>query len=273
LRAKSILGKEMNIVELKEVSFAYDGPLVIDGLSFVAKAGEFLGVIGPNGSGKTTLLRLLSRVIRPRSGEVLLSGERIGRLSQREVARMVAVVPQETAVYFPFTAREVVLMGRSPHLGPFEIEGPRDLETCEKAMALTDTLHLADRIIVELSGGEKRRVIIARALAQEPRILLLDECATFLDIRHKLEIFEIVKRLNQEQGLTVISVEHDLNMAARYAQRLLLLHQGRAFALGSPQEVITVKNIQEVFKAIVSIVQEERTRAPQIFPVGLSETT
>ena len=263
----------MNIVELKEVSFAYDGPLVIDGLSFGVKEGEFLGIIGPNGSGKSTLLRLISRVIRPSSGEVLLSGKPIRRLSQREVARRVAVVPQETAVYFPFTAREVVLMGRSPHLGPFEIEGPRDLEVCEEAMALTDTLHLAQRFLVELSGGEKRRVIIARALAQKPRVLLLDEGAAFLDIRHKLEIFEIVKRLNEEQGLTVISVEHDLNMVSRYAQRLLLLHQGRLFALGSPQEVLTVDNIQKVFKAIVSIAEEQHTGAPQIFPVGLSQTS
>jgi len=261
------------MVELKEVSFAYDGSLVIDGLSLEVKQGEFLGVIGPNGSGKTTLLRLISRVIRPSRGEVLLSGQPIRRLSQREVARLVAVVPQETLLYFPFTAREIVLMGRSPHLGPFEIEGPGDLETCEEAMALTDTFHLADRFLVELSGGEKRRVIIARALAQKPRILLLDECGTFLDIRHKLEIFEIVKRLNVEQGLTVISVEHDLNMAGRYAQRLLLIHQGRSFALGSPQEVLTVANIQEVFKAIVSVGEEERTGAPQIFPMGLSKTS
>ena len=261
----------MNIVELKEVSFAYDGPLVIDDLSFGVKEGEFLGVIGPNGSGKTTLLRLISRVIRPKSGEVLLSGQPIRRLSQREVARLVAVVPQETSVYFPFTARETVLMGRAPHLGPFEIEGPGDLETCEEAMALTDTLHLADRFLIELSGGEKRRVIIARALAQKPRILLLDECATFLDIRHKLEIFEIVKRLNEEQGLTVISIGHDLNMASRYAQRLLLLHQGRSFTLGSPQEVLTVANIQEVFKAIVSVAEDARTGTPQVFPVGLSQ--
>jgi iron complex transport system ATP-binding protein len=260
----------MPIVELKQVSYAYDGPLVIDGLSFTVKEGEFLGVIGPNGSGKTTLLRLLSKVLQPGKGEVLLSGQNLRRFSQRQVARVVAVVPQETSVYFPFTAREVVLMGRSPHLGPFAIEGPRDLEACEEAMALTDTLHLADRILVELSGGEKRRVIIARALAQRPRILLLDECATFLDIRHKLEIFEIVKRLNEQQGLTVISVEHDLNMASRYAKRLLLLQQGRLFALGSPQEVLTVQNIQQVFKAIVSISKEERTGAPQIFPVGLS---
>ena len=199
---------------------------MLNGISLAIDRGEIAGIIGPNGSGKTTLLKLLSKVLKQESGSIRLMGRDLASMKHKEIARIVGVVPQGTSIAFSFTVREVVLMGRSPHLGILQMEQEADLKIADNAMGLTDTLELADRNIDELSGGECQRVIIARALAQEPKIMLLDEPTSYLDINHQLEIFDLIKRLNKERDLTVVIVSHDLNMAAEYCDRLILLKDG-----------------------------------------------
>ncbi len=190
-----------------------------------------------------------------------------GRL-RKEIAKVMAVVPQGTSIAFPFTVREVVLMGRSPHLGLLQMERESDLRIADNAMALTDSLEIAERSIDELSGGERQRVIIARALSQEPKIMLLDEPTSHLDINHQVEIFDLIKRLNSEQGLTVVVVSHDLNMAAEYCDRIVLLRNGRVYKDGSPKEVISEANIREVYNANVVVLDNIITGAPHIIPVS-----
>jgi iron complex transport system ATP-binding protein len=256
------------IIESREVKYRYNSDWVLNGLSFAVNQGEIVGIIGRNGSGKTTILKLVSKVLKPEAGSVWLTGRNIASVKQREIARVVAVVPQGTSVAFSFTVREIVLMGRSPHLGLLQMEREPDLKIANNSMALTDTLELADRSIDELSGGERQRVIIARALAQEPKVLLLDEPTAYLDINHQVEIFDLIKRLNGERDLTVVVVSHDLNMAAEYCDRLILLKNGRVHKDGSPGEVITETNIREVYEANVVVSDSSITGAPHITPVS-----
>ncbi len=258
----------MLAVELQDVFFAYDGEDVLRGVSLQVEQGAFLGIIGPNGSGKTTLLRVMSKAVAPRSGRCLVEGRDIGRVSQRECARLVAVVPQESEFAFPYTVQQVVLMGRYPHSSGWRLDSAADRETARGAMETTEVLEFADRLIFELSGGEKQRVIIARALAQQSHILLLDEATSFLDIRHQLEIYRLVERLNREAGLTVISVEHDLNMASEFARKLVLLDRGRIGEVGSPDQVITEANLRRVFKSGMYLGRNPDTGNPVVLPGG-----
>ncbi|MBM4081278.1 MAG: heme ABC transporter ATP-binding protein [Planctomycetes bacterium] len=259
------------MIEVSQLTFSYNLRPVLDGVELTVGRGEFVGLLGPNGSGKTTLLRLLSRVLRPKSGRVCIEGRDLAHMPQAEIARIVAVVPQETALVFPFTVAEVVLMGRSPHLGLLAFEREKDVEIARQAMAQTDTLSFADRYLHELSGGEKQGVIIARALAQEPKILLLDEPTAFLDIKHQISVYELLVRLNRECGLTILAVSHDLNLAAQYCQRLVLLKQGKVFAGGPPAQVVTAENIRQVYEAEVTVEKNPRTGAPWIMPLGLAQ--
>ncbi len=256
----------MLAVELKEITYAYDGADVLEGVSLEVEQGEFLGIIGPNGSGKTTLLRVISKTITPRKGRCFLEGRDVRRLSQRECARLVAVVPQESELAFPYTVEQVVLMGRYAHGRGWGMDSGRDRKVAQEVMAFTDVTDFAERLILELSGGEKQRVIIARALAQEPRILLLDEATSFLDIRHQVEIYELARRLNRERGLTIISVEHNLNLASEYARRLALLDRGRICEVGSPGEVITEDNLRTVFKSEMYLGENPRSGRPFVLP-------
>lgn len=258
------------IIEAQEIKFRYNSNSnwVLDGFSLAVEQGEILGIIGPNGSGKTTVLKLLSRVLKPEYGTIMLTGRNIATIPRKEIAKVMAVVPQGTSIAFPFTVREVVLMGRSPHLGRMQMERESDLRIADNAMALTDSLEIAERSIDELSGGERQRVIIARALSQEPKIMLLDEPTSYLDINHQVEIFDLIKRLNSEQGLTVIIVSHDLNMSAEYCDRLVLLKNGRVFRDGPPREVICETNIREVYDANVVVLDNIITGAPHIIPVS-----
>jgi iron complex transport system ATP-binding protein len=258
----------MLAVELQDVFFAYDDNDVLRGVSLQVAQGAFLGIIGPNGSGKTTLLRVISKAVTPRRGRCLVEGRDIGRVSQRECARLVAVVPQESEFAFPYTVEQVVLMGRYPHSGGWHLDSAADRRAAREAMETTDVLEFADRLIFELSGGEKQRVIIARALAQRSRILLLDEATSFLDIKHQLEIYRLVERLNREDGLTVISVEHDLNIASEFARELALLDQGRICEVGSPVQVITQDNLKQVFKSGMYLGRNPDTGSPFVLPVG-----
>lgn len=244
---------------------------VLKDLTFQIRSGEVLGVIGPNGSGKTSLLKLLARVLRPREGIVRLFWQELAGLSQDSVARMVALVPQDSPEIFPFTISEMVLMGRFPHhragawgLRGFGWESAEDVRLAEDAMRETDVLHLAHRLIRDVSGGERQRAIIARALTQEPKVLLLDEPTAFLDLNHQVEICRIIRRLNEERGLTVVLVSHDLNLASQYCDRLLLLNGGMAFCLGTPDEVIRLDVLKAVYGCEVLVDRHPDTGAPRV---------
>ncbi len=256
------------VIEACEIKYRYSRDWVLDGLSLAVEQGEIAGIIGPNGSGKTTILKLFSKVLEQESGSIRLMGQDIAAMKHKEIAKMVAVVPQGTSIAFPFTVREIVLMGRSPHLGLLQMERESDMSIADNAMALTDTLEFADRNIDELSGGERQRVIVARALTQEPKVMLLDEPTSYLDINHQVEIFDLIKRLNSERDLTVVIVSHDLNMAAEYCDRLILLKNGRVYKDGSPSEVITETDIREVYAANVVVSENAITGAPHITPVS-----
>jgi iron complex transport system ATP-binding protein len=260
----------MSIIEATKIKYRYNrnSNWVLNGFDLSVEHGEIVGIIGPNGSGKTTALKLLSKVLKPNHGNVRLMGEDISNMRQRDIAKIIAVVPQGESTAFPFTAREIVLMGRSPHLGFLQMENEHDLKVADNAMALTDSLEIADRNIDELSGGERQRVIIARALSQEPKVMLLDEPTSFLDINHQVEIFDLIKRLNSERDLTVIIVSHDLNMASEYCDRLVLMNNGKAYKDGNPKEVITEANIREVYEANTVVSDNIITGAPHIIPIS-----
>jgi len=251
----------------ENVSFAYGADEVIGDLSVAVHSGEILGVIGPNGSGKSTLMRLLSGVLEPSRGSVRLFQRSLAECERRDVARAIAVVPQESSIEFPYSVTEIVLMGRSPHLGGFAFEGDRDLEVAHASMRRTGVEHLAPRSIHELSGGERQRVILARALAQEAPIMLLDEPAAFLDIRHEVEIYDLLRDL-QAEGKGIVTVLHDLNLAALYCDRVGLLCDGRFRSLGPPDEVITYAAITEVYGTEVYVDRNDITGAVNVLPLS-----
>jgi len=253
-------------VSVRHLGFSYGGSAVLDDVSFEVERGEFFGIVGPNGSGKTTLLKLLTGVARAERGEILLFDRDIRHMRHREIARVVAVVPQETTLTFPFSVRQIVLMGRAPYLGAFAFESERDFEIAQAAMAQTDTCHLSARLFTALSGGEKQRVIIARALAQQPQIMLLDEPTTFLDIRHEFEIYDLLRALNRRDGLTVIAICHNLNLASQYCSKIMMLNGGKVFTVGAPAEVLTEANIKEVYRAEVCVEHRRDYGFPLILP-------
>ena len=226
---------------------------MLQGVDLRVPAGDFLGIIGPNGAGKSTVLRVMAGVLAPTQGEVLLLGRPLHQYRRREVARLLAVVPAPTTPIFSFTVREFVTMGRTPYLGRLQSDRPEDRRIVDEALAAADSEALAERPITEISGGEWQRVNIARALAQQPHILLLDEPTAFLDLGHQREIFELLARLNREQELTVVCVSHDLNLAAEYCPRLAVLAEGRIYAEGPPEVVVTEETIAKVYRAPVRV--------------------
>ena len=258
---------------LKNVSFSYsrgkraESEAVLKELSCLILSGRVLGILGPNGSGKSTLLKLLARVFYPQNGTIDLLGKSLSGLSQVDVAKRVALVPQETLQVFPFTIAEMVLMGRSPHhqgWGGWHWEDSQDWSVAQKAMDELDVAHLGDRLVTEVSGGERQRAVIARALVQEPQILLLDEPTAFLDLHHQLDIARIIKRLNRERGLTVVLVSHDLNLASQYCDQVLLLNHGRLAAMGTPQTVIQPKIIEAVYGCSVLVDRHPQSGLPRV---------
>lgn len=252
------------VLKILDVECSYGSEKILNGVNFSIERGSFTGIIGPNGSGKSTLLRCISRVLKPLRGAVLLGEHNLYGLRARDVARKMAVVPQETGINFSFTVEEVVMMGRSPHLRRLRPEGKRDYEVVARAMELTNTRDLAERPVTAISGGERQRVIIARALAQEPEIILLDEPTSHLDINHQLEILNLLQSLNREKKLTVISVFHDLNLAAQYCDNLIFMQKGKIFALGTPEEVLTAGNIKDVYGTNVLIRTNPVTGRPAV---------
>ena len=261
----------MTLVELRNVSFAYPAsaerrtrPFALSDLSLEISAGEIIGVIGPNSSGKTTLIRLLTRVLEPAVGEIRLEGVPVGRLSRTDLARRVAVVPQGILPQFPFTVGELALMGRYPHDPGRYFESPRDRAVAREAMEATGVLELADMPLEHLSGGERQRAVIARALAQEPRLLVLDEPTAHLDLRYQVEAAALLRRLNRERGMTVLLVSHDLNLAAEVCDRLLLLNGGRPAAIGAPEAVLNEALLASVFGCAVIVDKNDTTGRPVV---------
>ena len=250
----------MEAFTVDNISFSYDlvTPVLRD-VSFAVHKGEFLSLVGPNGSGKTTLLRLLDRIFDPSRGRILLSGQPLSKFSRSAIAQKMAFVPQDGGPQFPFTVHEIILMGRAPYTRGMAFENAHDREVAREMMKLTDIEHLADHSITDLSGGERQRAFIARAFAQEPEILLLDEPNAHLDIAHQVDIFRIIKTFNTQRGLTVVSVSHDLNLAAAYSDRVAMFLSGSLVALGTPREVLTKKCIEQVFRTEV-LIDEHPTR-------------
>jgi iron complex transport system ATP-binding protein len=252
------------MIDIRSISFRYQENWVLRDVSFQVGKGEFIGVIGPNGSGKTTLLKILYRLLFPQQGEVLFELAPLKRMTRTDVARRIAVVAQETYPLFPFRVIEIVLMGRSPYLGYLMFERGRDLEVAKKAMEWTEILSLSERPIDELSGGERKRVFIARALAQEPEVILLDEPTANLDIHHQIEFLDLILSLNRERGLTIVMATHDMNIAAEFCDRLILLQGGRIYKTGAPGEVITQETIETVYGCKVWVDQSPVSRKPRI---------
>lgn len=250
-----------------DVRSGYGNIEILKGLTFSIDPGDFIGIIGPNGSGKSTLLRTATKVLKPFKGEIYLEKEKLKDVSLKEMARLVAVVPQDTLFMFPFKVLDVVLMGRIPYISRLGFESREDLKIAFEALEYVDAIHLRDRFIDELSGGERQRVIIARALAQKPRILFLDEPTTHLDISHQIEIFSLLKNLNRESGLTVVAILHDLNLASLYCDELILLSEGKIRKHGTPNEVLDYRIIEEVYKTQVVVKENPLTSRPHVFLV------
>jgi iron complex transport system ATP-binding protein len=254
------------MLELRDVAFAYGARPVLDGVSLGLRPGRVVGLLGPNGAGKSTLVRLAAGLLRPSRGVVLLEGRDVGTWSRREVARRVALLPQDGALPPAFTGWEIALMGRTPHLGWLAAEGPADLAAVERALALADAAAFAERRVGELSGGERQRLFLARALAQEPAVLLLDEPTVHLDLGHQLAMLELVVELARTRGLAVLAVYHDLNLAAQSCDELLLLDQGRVAAHGLPDEVLRSPVVAEVYGVGVELVRRASGRFAALLP-------
>jgi len=250
------------MIELRNVSLGYNGSPILNNINLKAMPGKMLGLIGPNGSGKSTLLKGITRVIHPFSGHIFIDGRNIGSMKREELARLMATVPQNPVLPEAFTAFEVVLMGRTPHLGLLRYEGKEDIAIAWQAMEATQIESLAERRVGELSGGERQRVVIARALTQQPKVILLDEPTAHLDIKHQIEILNLVKGLCLEQDLTVVTAMHDLNLAAQYCDWLVMLNGGKIYTEGMPQNVLTAQNIKEVYGAEVCVFPHPINKLP-----------
>ena len=251
-------------IETQNVCLSYGRKTVLKDVTFQVTPGEMVGLIGPNGCGKSTLIRALSHIISPYSGKMLLDGKEVAKIPRRDLARLIGVVPQMPLLPSAFTAFEIVLMGRNPHLGLFQYEGPREMSIAWQAMERTGTQSLAQRRINELSGGEIQCLLIARVLAQETKAILLDEPTANLDIGRQVEILDLIKNLCSENNLAVLAAIHDLNLATQYCNRLILINDGRIQAEGTPREVITSQNIKEVYGAESCVYTHPVNRLPVV---------
>ncbi|MEX0602856.1 MAG: ABC transporter ATP-binding protein, partial [Bacteroidota bacterium] len=255
---------------IANVTFGYTEEPVLRDVTFDVPAGDFLTILGPNGCGKSTLLRILNRILLPQEGTVKLEETPLGDFSRRALAGTIGFVPQDSSWVFPFTVLEMVLMGRSPHLGRFGFERTADVEISLQAMRLADIEYLADKPVTALSGGERQRVLIARALAQQPRILLLDEPNAHLDIGHQMDVFQLLREQHGRGTMTVVCVSHDLNLAAAFSRRVLLLGPkppgkgNTVVAVGTPDEVFTREHITSVFSTDVVIDRHPAAPVPRI---------
>lgn len=241
------------IYEISNLSFAYSDVFVVNGVDLGIESGDFVSIIGPNGAGKSTLLKLMAGLAQDFNGDLLFEGRPISEYRPPELARSLAFVPQETHVVFPFTASEMVLMGAQGHRAGFLFDTSADVERARNAMELTETAHLASRTFTELSGGERQRVVLASALVQQPDVLLLDEPTVYLDMKHQLDFYKILRRLNSD-GMTVVTVTHDVNLAACFAGRMVVLANGQIVTEGAPDQVLTPSIFESVFEIEARVV-------------------
>lgn len=256
------------MLELKNVSSGYAGRKVITDISFRAKKGSFLGIIGPNGAGKTTLFRTISRILKPSSGSIFFEGKNVSALSRLELSKHMATMLPLYDIPFAFSVEEFVMMGRFPHQRKFEKPRKEDLDIVKECLELTDITHLKDRKLNELSGGERQRAILAQSLAQKPGLLLLDEPTAFLDIGHQTAILDLIRKLNREEGLTVIMILHDLNLAGEYCDSLIMMRDGKIYKAGKPEEVLTYDNIEKVYKTVVVVRDNPISHKPYVISVS-----
>ena len=255
-------------LEARGLTLTYDRHTVVDGLDLALPAGKITAIVGANGCGKSTLLRGLSRVLRPHAGAVLLDGADLRSMHPKQVARRVALLPQQPVAPSGMTVVELVGLGRHPHQSAFRPRTRDDDRIIAEALEATATLDLADRLVEELSGGQRQRVWIAMVLAQQTDVLLLDEPTSFLDLAHAVDVLDLVTDLNRERGTTVAMVLHDLNLAARYADELIAVKEGTVVAQGSPTEMITAERVRGVFGLTASVVPDPVTGTPLVVPIG-----
>lgn len=255
------------VVAITDLSHAFGSREVLKHLSFSIAGGDFFIIIGPNGSGKTTLMKLLAGVLKAASGNIRLFDRNIRSFSYKSLARRIAYVPQRLEVGFPFSVQEAVLMGRAPHQNVLGIAQEKDMETARQAMTITEVIHLADRKLDQLSGGEQQRVFIARALCQEPEIILLDEPTASLDLSHQIRVMDLMEKLKKEKSVTVVMVSHDVNLAAMYGDRLLMLANGAIASLGLPHDVLTFQNIEATYGCKVLVDKSPLGKWPRVTPV------
>jgi cobalamin transport system ATP-binding protein len=258
------------ILEARAVAFSYgfarSERRVFDGLDLSIETGDFVGILGPNGSGKTTLLKLFAGLLAPASGEVRFSGRRLAEVPPRERARDVAFVPPEAPIDAPFTVLEAALMGRFPRQGPFPFDTEEDVGVARRALERVDARRFESRFLFELSAGERQRVLVARALAQEPRVMLLDEPTSHLDLAHQTATYALLGELRRESHLTIVVVSHDLNLAATHCERLVLLDDGRVACAGAPAAVLRREILEPVYRTSIQIGTHPTTHTPWVYP-------
>ena len=254
----------MALLEVKDLSAGYENGYVVEDISFSLKEGEFLSILGRNGSGKSTLIKALQGILKTASGQITVDGEDIFSLKARQLAKKIAYVPEIFSFSFEFNVMEIILMGRYIHQGRLGSISSSDSRIVEEVMSLAQIGHLKDKKIAHLSGGERQRVFIARALAQDTPFLFLDEPSSHLDISYQVEIYQILKRLQEEKGKTILSTEHNINLVIPYSQKLMFLKEGKVRAMGKPEKLITKDNIKEVFEADVEIRENIHSKLPEI---------
>ncbi len=254
------------MIKVEDLGFSYNGAQVLSRLDFSVAAGEFLGIIGPNGAGKSTMLKLLDRILLPKTGRIMIKGRLLRNYSRRELARVIGFVQQEFSSTFNFSVMDIVLMGRFPYQKAFGFESERDLEIAVQAMHATDCYNLRKRNFLNLSGGERQRVVLASALTQEPEILLLDEPTTALDLKHQVHFYDILKKLQREKGMTILTVTHDVNLAAQFCDRILVIKNGMMVADGTVDQVIHKSILENVYETPMEIVRHPHSGLPVILP-------
>jgi iron complex transport system ATP-binding protein len=249
----------VSILDIDSLSYTYDEKPVLDAISLSVNRGEIIGILGPNGCGKTTLLKNLNRNLHPHGGCIMVDGTDIENITKKQIAQSLAVVPQTNEIRFAFTVRDIVAMGRMPFQESFRGESSQDLAIIDRAIEQTGLTPLADRFINTVSGGERQRAIIARAIAQTPKIILMDEPTLHLDINMQFEVLDLVSGLSRKNNLTVVIVSHDLPMVTRYCDRVVLIHDHKIFAVGTPEDVLTPNNMRTVFNVDAELEDDPRT--------------
>ena len=257
----------MQIIDIRNISLNLRGKLILNEVSFSVVAGEFFVIIGPNGAGKTSLLKVLSGFQKVQSGSVSIKNKNISKYRRRKLSQIMAIVPQQIEIGFPFTVSDTVIMGRTPHLGILGMEDHDDYDIAQEAMEFTEVSHLADRKLHQLSGGELQRVIIARAICQQPEIILLDEPTTALDPAHQLKIMDLMEKFRRDQGTTIIMVSHDLNLASMYGDRLLLLKDGSVVKTGAPKSVLERKLLEDSYGCRMRVDESPLGQLARVTPI------